>query len=156
LGFSGRTSPGTEPNWTRFLAEQRRGSIDADVDALDDEVAAAFDVLEAVDLAATSDASKAIDQVASKLLERKPTTIADWVRLAQIAAKLNVAVGPSFRFVTKDRYLRAVNDVVLCDLDGTLEVLLPEAWGDAQRALTVKETKAARESERIIEASDRF
>lgn len=119
------------PNWPRYMAEQRRLIEGADETPEAEEISEAYEVLEALGLQDASDAGQVLDQVASRFFQQKNLPLSACVRLAQIAAKLNAAAGPSFKFVTRDTHLRSVNDVVLHDRDGTLEPLLPESWADA-------------------------
>jgi hypothetical protein len=115
-------------NWPRFLAEQRREvEVRADKN-LEKEVAAAFAVFHAIDLEATSDVSEVIEQVAKDFFGQKELKIADCVQIAQIAAKLGATVGPSFRFVTRDRSLRSTGVVYA---DDQLEAFLPEEWSQS-------------------------
>lgn len=113
-------------NWTRFLAEQRRGT--GDKDARHGEAAeAAFAVLKEIGLDETSDVTAVIERVAADYFVSAQPKLAECVQLAQIAAKLGVTIGESFRYACADRTLRSVEKTVVFDEDGALEVLLPEA-----------------------------
>lgn len=115
-------------NWLRFLTEQRREaetSQDGDWGA---DVEAAQGLLKAAGIDEASDVSKVIEQVASSYFKQQTVQIAGCVQLAQIACKLGASVGPSFRFVTKDRHVRPISHVVVFDPAGNLEALLPETW----------------------------
>ena len=115
-------------NWPRFLAEQRREvEVRADKN-LEKEVAAAFAVFHAIGLEGTSDVSEVIERVAKDFFGQKELKIADCVQLAQIAAKLGATVGPSFRFVTRDRSLRSTGVIYA---DDKLEAFLPEDWSQS-------------------------
>lgn len=118
------------PNWPRYMAEQRRLIEGADETPEAEEISEAYEVLDALGLQDASDAGQVIDQVASRFFQQNNLSLTACVRLAQIAAKLNAAAGPSFKFVTRDARMRAVSDVVLHDRDGSLEPLLPEGWAD--------------------------
>jgi len=112
-------------NWPRFLAEQRRDSLEQQDRSLKEVVDRAYAVLTEIGLQDTSDVSKVIDQVAAKFFVQKSVSLAGCIQLAQIAAKLGVNTGSSFRFVTRDMKLRTTEKPVLFDGDGTLSTLLP-------------------------------
>jgi len=115
-------------NWPRFLAEQRRNAEEDNNQALDQETAAALAVLKAVGIEDSSDVSKVVEQVASGFFAQESKSLVNCVQLGQIAAKLGAAVGESFRFATKDLFLRSRAHVVLFEQDGTLDQLIPENW----------------------------
>lgn len=92
-----------------------------------DEVKSAFAVLEEIGLNETSDVSAVIDRVAADYFGAGQPKLTECVQLAQIAAKLGVTIGKSFRYATADRKLRATSKIILFDEDGALEELLPEA-----------------------------
>lgn len=112
-------------NWTRFLADQRRDK--AEGETRNDPVEAAFAVLEEIGLDGTSDVNAVIERVASDYFGSGQPKLAECVQLAQIAAKLGVTIGESFRYACADRTLRAIGKGVLFDENGALEELLPEA-----------------------------
>lgn len=117
-------------NWTRFLAEQRRDK--AEGESRNDPVEAAFAVLEEIGLDGTSDVNAVIERVAADYFGAGQPKLVECVQLAQIAAKLGVTVGESFRFASADLKLRAVAKGVLFDENGSLEELLPEALQKTQ------------------------
>lgn len=117
-------------NWTRFLAEQRRDK--AEGESRNDPVEAAFAVLEEIGLDGTSDVNAVIERVAADYFGAAQPKLVECVQLAQIAAKLGVTVGESFRFASADLKLRAVAKGVLFDENGSLEELLPEALQKTQ------------------------
>lgn len=119
-------------NWPRFLAEERRTAADQDGPDAQNEVKAAYAILEEIGLGDTSDVDKVVDQVAAAFFSQDRVTLAGSVQLAQIAAKLGASAGGAFRYVTRDRTVRAVEDVIYSDLDGGLEELLPEASRESQ------------------------
>jgi hypothetical protein len=112
-------------NWTRFLAEQRRDKSEGGT--RNDPVEAAFAVLEEIGLDGTSDVNAVIERVASDYFGAGQPKLVECVQLAQIAAKLGVTIGDSFRYACADRTLRGIGKVVLFDENGGLEELLPEA-----------------------------
>lgn len=115
-------------NWIRFIADERRGADEQNDVGLKQEIHAAYSVLKAAGIDDASDVSKVIEKVASVFFSQKSVQIADCIRIAQIAGKLNATVGSSFQFVTRDRVRRAVSSVIVFDPSGSLEDLLPEAW----------------------------
>lgn len=112
-------------NWTRFLAEQRRDK--AEVENRNDPVEAAFAVLEEIGLEGTSDVNAVIERVAADYFAAGQPKLAECVQLAQIAAKLGVTIGDSFRYACADLKLRPIGKGVLFDENGALEELLPES-----------------------------
>lgn len=109
------------PNWPRFLAEQRRGD--------DPDVAnAASEVLRAVGLEDSSDINAVLDHVAAQFFANKGIALASCVQLAQIAAKLGATVGSSFRFVSADRRIRMPDHAMIWDRSGELEAFFDNTW----------------------------
>jgi hypothetical protein len=117
-------------NWTRYLADQRRDK--AEGGSRNDPVEAAFAVLEEIGLDGTSDVNAVIERVAADYFGSGQAKLVECVQLAQIAAKLGVTIGDSFRYACADRTLRAISNSVLFDENGALEELLPEAIRKAQ------------------------
>jgi hypothetical protein len=111
-------------NWTRFLAEQRRDK--ADGDGRGDLIQGAFAVLKKIGLDDTSDVNAVIERVAADYFSSGQAKLVECVQLAQIAAKLGVTVGTSFRYACVDLKLRPIANNVLFDENGALEELLPE------------------------------
>lgn len=111
-------------NWTRFLADQRRDK--AEEDSRGDQIQAAFAVLEEIGLDETSDVNAVIERVAADYFGSGQPKLTECVQLAQIAAKLGVTVGESFRFACADRTLRGTGNGVLFDENGALAELLPD------------------------------
>lgn len=120
------------PNWVRFLADERlageRDEDEARLDAAND----ANEILFKLGLNETSQAGPVIERVASQFFSQASIEMGGCVRLAQIAAKLGVQVGPGFRFVTRDRKVHPVGNRVLIDASGELEELLPEISRDTR------------------------
>jgi hypothetical protein len=119
-------------NWGRFLAEERRNADERADQAAQEAINAAYAILKEIGLEEASDVNKVVDQVAGAFFAQDSINIAGSVQLAQIAAKLNAAIGNAFRFLTRDRLLRSPGNTILFDEDGTLEELLPEHLRDAQ------------------------
>jgi hypothetical protein len=88
------------PNWPRYLAEQRRNAEANEDQELSQQVQAAERTLQAVGMSESSDASKVIEQVSTAFFEQEEVELEDCVRLAQIAATLSVPASANFEFVT--------------------------------------------------------
>ena len=114
------------PNWPRFLADQRRTASEHNDKFAKTVVETAYSVLEKLGLNTTSDTSKVIDQVAEKIFSQNSIGISECVQLAQIAAKFGATVSNSFQFVTSDNKRKPVEKGILFDDNGTLGDLLPE------------------------------
>jgi hypothetical protein len=117
-------------NWTRFLAEQRRDK--ADGDGRGDPTLGAFAVLKKIGLDDTSDVNAVIERVAADYFGSGQAKLTECVQLAQIAAKLGVTAGASFRYACADLKLRPIGNGVLFDENGALEDLLPDAVRQTQ------------------------
>ncbi len=115
-------------NWLRYLTEKRRVAEQDGNMELAEQVKAADAVLEAISLDEPSDTGKVMDRVAADFFAGETKTLADSIRIAQIAAKLGASVGSAFRFVCEDRQLRSTERMILVDTDGALDLLLPEEW----------------------------
>ena len=111
--------------WPAFLADERRAASEREDTRSSKDVDAAHAVLEAIGLARSSDAAKAIEAAAEKFFSEDAVSLQGCVRLAQIAAKLEARVGKSFRYKTSDGKLHAVENGVLLDADGKLRELIP-------------------------------
>ncbi len=114
-------------NWLRFLAEERRRS---ETTGSNEGVVSAYSVLEAIGLGEPSDAAKVVGQVASEFFSQGNVTLIDAVRMAQIAAKLGATVNQQFRYATQDKTLRSINSTVIYDEDCSVELMVPENWGE--------------------------
>jgi hypothetical protein len=114
------------PNWPRFLAEQRRSSASAMDSETGAGVEGALAIFRRIGLDEASNASKVLEQVAASLFRQQEVSLEDCVRMAQIAAKLEVVGGSSFQFVTRDLVRRAPSEgePILFDADGSLEELI--------------------------------
>lgn len=113
------------PNWPRFIADQKRAVSDQNERAARQRIDAAHRVLERIGLANASNAEAVVAKVAAEFFSRDELAVADCVRFAQIAAKLDVGAASALRFVTRDGQLRAADEPILFDRDGRLEDLLP-------------------------------
>lgn len=112
------------PNWPRYLADQRRATSIPELD----EVEAAFSVLEKIGLAAASDANAVVERIAGAFFGQKQVTLQDCVRLAQITARLGARAGEGFQFATRDKILRTTDQVIVFDRDGSLAEYFRDDW----------------------------
>jgi hypothetical protein len=119
------------PNWPRWILDQQREAAERSDDDLLRATFAAHQLIQELGLAQAADLGRVLEQVAARFFRGGSISIAGCVRLSQIAAKLDAPVGASFRFVTRDRQLRAPSYQTFYDADGTLEELLPEEERDA-------------------------
>lgn len=141
------------PNWTRFLADERREVFgDAAVADDDEEVsvprfvpmlrrsghvgsdtrAAAIEsadaVLDALGLRQPSSVDAVVAGVASRFFPSKEgVPVEDCIRFAEICAKLGASPGANFRFINRAGVQRSA-DSLIADPDGAIEQLLPLRW----------------------------
>ena len=120
-----------DQNWLRYLTKQRSLAETNEDKELSERVDAAYAVLKAISLDEFSDTGKVIDQVASAFFKQETVTLADAIRIAQIAAKLGARIGGGFHYVCQDGSLRSAGETILFDADGTLNMLLPEKWNES-------------------------
>ncbi|MGE3999001.1 MAG: sacsin N-terminal ATP-binding-like domain-containing protein [Planctomycetaceae bacterium] len=118
------------PNWPRFLAEQRRAADASDDEELAEQVQAAERTLQAIGLGDSSDATKVIEQVASSFFDQEEVEIEDCVRLAQISAALSVQASVNFEFVTLagTRSSRAQVSPLIADSRLDFDTFASENW----------------------------
>lgn len=122
-----------EPNWVRYMADERgKSERDNDRETLD-ELGVATNLLVKMGLANPSDVSEVIDSVAQRFFEHE-VTISDGVRLAHIAAKLGATAGVSFGWVTRNRTLMIGKEKVIHAFGNNIDNLLPQSYLD-ERAL---------------------
>lgn len=117
-------------SWTRFLTRQRRAAERQGDAAVLREVQEADAVLERLGLKSSTDVGKIVDRAAAAFFASDNVSIAECVRLAQLAARLEAEVSGNFRFVARNGQLRSIEDHVLFDEDGSLEDLIPEEKRD--------------------------
>jgi len=114
--------------WLKHLAERRRAS-DSDHEERE-RVEVAFDVLRRIGLSEPCNAAEAIDQVARRFSEQDEVPTLDCIRLAQIAAALDVTVSDAFEFVIHKgtRTSRSLTSSLVADTRLNLDAIVPEAW----------------------------
>ncbi len=103
--------------WLRFIENNRTQKSE--------EAEKAHDILDAFSLSEGNDSDEIIEQVASAFFDQDGIKLADCIRLAQIAAALDVEAGESFRYVSNDLNIR---DAVLIDPNGVLETFIDPEW----------------------------
>lgn len=123
--FLGERMSVVNQNWLRFLAEERRKS---EADGENERTASAYAVLDKIGLGEPSDASKVVGQAASEFFSEGKVSLSDAVRIAQIASKLGATINDAFRYFSQDRQLRSINETIVFDEDGTIELIVPDAW----------------------------
>jgi len=114
------------PDWVRFLAEERQALSGKASRRHRERVEAAWSLLKALGLSEASPADSVMENVAEGFFSNPDRPPAEHARIAQIAARLGVRVGPGFMYLTRDDRLRSGEEPVLFDPDGSLERLLPE------------------------------
>ena len=114
--------------WFRFLSDQKRTAEERDDELVKEKLESVYDVLRAIGLDRYSDASRVIEQVADEFFGHDEMIISDCVQLTQIAAKLEATIRDSFKYITKDKCLHSIEDIVLFDENGSLEQMLPFDW----------------------------
>ncbi len=92
---------------------------------------AALSLLAAMRLDAPTPWEKVVQLAANTLFTADKVIIADAIRLAHIAAAINVQVPSEFQFVTKDGFRRNVGEGLICDPEGKIEELLPNKWAQS-------------------------
>lgn len=110
-------------NWTRFLAEKKRGSPDKANEI--SQVENAYRVLTQLGLDDTHEINAVLERVSEKFFSEERIKLSDCVRVAQIHAKLGASVGSSFKYVNEASYLKGIDEETLRDKSGLLEYLVP-------------------------------
>jgi hypothetical protein len=87
-----------------------------------------LNLLTTIRLDSPSSWEKVINQAAVCIFALDEVETEQAVRLAHIAAALNIQVTPEFMFVTQDDCCRQAKDGLLCDLDRTVSSLFPKDW----------------------------
>lgn len=114
------------PNWQRYLSEQLDAAQHSDDVSFCRAVGDAHVVLGKLGLIESSNADRILGGVVHTFHSQAYVSRADWVRLAQIAAKLEATAASNFPFITRDGSKRTPADGVMFDGDGSLEALVPE------------------------------
>ncbi len=117
-----------DPNWPRYLSDQRRLMETKSIQDGIADVGRASSVFASISLADASDVNGIIARVCVEFFADEERSLGDCIRLSQIAAKLNVNVGEALRFATKDLDLRSIDEDIIYDPRGTIESVVPEVW----------------------------
>lgn len=113
-----------DKDWQSFLKEYSRSILPISTTPRND-AGKAYAVLKILDLANPIININEIMGKAAARLSQNNAGLSDWVRFAQIAAKLNVRID-KILFITQDlKHRQAHNEIILFDNDGELESLLP-------------------------------
>ena len=129
------------PNWTRFLTEQRL-NLQKKLDGINnasekakqvvDNILSlaelASKVLNALNLAEAADVGKVMEQVTARFFSQKSVQIPECIRLAHIAAKLNAPVTANFQYVAKDNCCHLASNNVVADLASDLDLFTDKDW----------------------------
>ena len=115
-----------DPSWVRSLAQQRRRAGTNDDNVLQSQLEAASDIFRAIGLADSTDMDRTISRVAEAFFgQQSSLDLYECVRLAHIAARLDVTVNDRFAFVTGDRRIRTVGQAsIFADIHGDLNLLM--------------------------------
>jgi hypothetical protein len=119
-----------DAGWLGFLDEERIRAMERQDRGLRQAVGNAERILQALGLDQRADASRIIEQVEARLSENRDRTIDEYVRLAQIAAKLGAQVSTQFHYVTRSRQLGTVGEGVVSDLRGDVDAFVDREWCD--------------------------
>jgi hypothetical protein len=93
-------------SWPRYLADKRRVAEQKGDIALGKQVDAALRVLDELGLAQSTEGGVVLKRVAESFYAQEKCGLDSCVRLAQLAAKLDVRVPDGFHLVTRDGYRR--------------------------------------------------
>ncbi|MCA9112322.1 MAG: ATP-binding protein, partial [Planctomycetaceae bacterium] len=115
-------------NWPRYLAEQRRKADEEKNESLQTAWEAAQRVLATLNLGDSSDVSRVVAAVAEKAFANDEYPLEDCIRISQIAAKLGATVTEQFQYVTQDDLRTAVDQKIVVDLDGQLDLFVDDQW----------------------------
>lgn len=118
------------PNWVRYLAEQRKLAEQRDDAELRDHVERAYRLMDHLDLEDASDMNLVMKRVATSFYTQESYSRAHCVRIAQIAARFGAATGPDFKFVTRDSRLRPASSGIVADESGRVGDIVPDSWSD--------------------------
>lgn len=118
------------PNWSRFLAEQRKIAESDNNTELKSDINRAYKVQSHLKLEETGDTNQIFSKVAIDFYSTGQPSIAECVRFAQIAARLGVVPDKEFRFVTRNGRKRSAEDCIIADETGQIADIVPEAWAE--------------------------
>lgn len=126
--FLGGRSPFLDPGWLRFLRKNRRVAESDGDQELIKKLRIADSVLEAISLNKPTEIEGIMNAKAADFFADETRPLEDVVKIAHIFAKYKVKIDNSFRFACEDQKLRSIEEIILADIDGDLDLLLPEEW----------------------------
>ena len=115
------------PNWTRFLADQRREAGEREDAALGKKVESAYAVLSSLNLINASDVNRVVEKVADEFF-LQTTTREDCVHLTHLVAKLGATLPPKFRLIVRNGSTIKISEHVAVDLDEDMDAFVEEEW----------------------------
>lgn len=108
-----------DPGWTRFMADE--AGAEADGHAAERSQA----ILGHLGLKDPSNANSVMAQVSARFFAAHEVPTSDAIRLAHIAARMGVATGSAFQYLTTDGLLRKTSGAIIRDASGDWAELLP-------------------------------
>ena len=116
------------PNWQRYLLEQRNLAQEDGHQLLGGQVNAAYNLLHFLGLSEAHDVSNVLQQVADEFFRDGQPSLHDCVRLTQITASLGGSVNDNCRYYTQANQLKKAHHQIVMDIDGRGESLIDVAW----------------------------
>jgi hypothetical protein len=117
-----------DTNWPQFLSRQRLEASERKDINLSRQVESSFKLLKVLNLGEAAEVSGIMKSVADKFFSQQALVINDCIRLAHIAATLNVQVSDDFRFVTCDGYTKQAKNNIIADLTADLDTFVTSAY----------------------------
>jgi hypothetical protein len=115
------------PNWVRFLAEQRRAASDDNSANVAEKVENALRLLDKFRLSNASEIGSVVKSVSDQFFNRGEVEVSDCIRITRIFAKLNAAAPTDFQYVMRSLKRRAASSKPLLDVEQDLDRFLPPA-----------------------------
>lgn len=112
-------------NWFAYLTEQQRIAKNVR-DEQRVNADASRHLIKLCNLEHSSDLISVMDRVAKEFFAQESITLDDSIKLAHIFAKLDVDVGPSFRYVQQDNHF--CEPPIVFDTDGNVAELFSKKW----------------------------
>lgn len=121
------------PNWPRYLTEQKRNAESDHDFETSTLLQSAERTLQAIGLSESSDATKVINQVADSFFAQPGVSNADCIRLAQISATLAVQGSPQFEFVNQSgkRTSLSRTSPLIADENCAIDLFATESWSQS-------------------------
>jgi len=116
-------------DWLQFIKDNSDPDREKEEKVIDKRINAAISILKKLELENPTNINHVIEMISKSFFKDSPS-IKDCVIFAQLTAKLDASVGDSFRFVTRDNYLRSKKDMIIFDEIGTVEDILPKDYCD--------------------------